>query len=159
MAHALMLYNQKMGGVDLFDQFVATIRSKTWWWLFITWSLNGVMTNAWLLSQKIHSKNIPMLAFLRKTIVTMLASTRRKKLHSLQYAQQISENLRADKFDDVVIISPTEFLVAPSNLYPSTATGPDKVAYPMLKHLPRSGMDFLLHIFRLSWSSHSFASI
>ena len=29
----------------------------------------------------------------------------------------------------------------------------------MLKHLPRSGMDFLLQIFNLSWSSHSFPSI
>ena len=41
----------------------------------------------------------------------------------------------------------------------SAATGPDKVAYPMLKHLPRFGMDFLLHIFNLSWISHSFPSI
>ena len=55
--------------------------------------------------------------------------------------------------------SPAEFLAAASNLIPSTATGPDKVAYPMLKHLPRSGMDLLLHIFNLSWSSHSFPSI
>ena len=55
--------------------------------------------------------------------------------------------------------SPAELLVAASNLSSSTATGPDKVAYPMLKHLPRSGMDFLLHIFNLSWSSHSFSSI
>ena len=55
--------------------------------------------------------------------------------------------------------SPTEFLAAASNLSSSTAIGPDKVAYPMLKHLPRSGMDFLLHIFKLSWSSHSFPSI
>ena len=55
--------------------------------------------------------------------------------------------------------SPTEFLAAASNLSFSTATGPDKVAYPMLKHLPRSGMDFLLYIFNLSWSSHSFPSI
>ena len=54
---------------------------------------------------------------------------------------------------------PAEFLAAASNLSSSTATGPDKVAYPMLKHLPRSGMDFLLHIFNLSWSSHSFPSI
>ena len=29
----------------------------------------------------------------------------------------------------------------------------------MLKHLPRYGMDFLLYIFNLSWSSHSFPSI
>ena len=52
-----------------------------------------------------------------------------------------------------------ELLAAASNLSSSTATGPDKVAYPILKHLPRSGMDFLLHIFNLSWSSHSFPSI
>ena len=54
--------------------------------------------------------------------------------------------------------TPTEFLAAASNLSSSTATGPDKVAYPMLKHLPRSGMDFLLYIFNLSWTSHSFPS-
>ena len=52
-----------------------------------------------------------------------------------------------------------EFLAAASNLSSSTATGPDKVAYSMLKHLPRSGMDFLLHIYNLSWSLHSFPSI
>ena len=52
-----------------------------------------------------------------------------------------------------------EFLATASNLSSSTATGPDKVAYPILKHLPRFGMDFLLHIFNLSWSSHSFPSI
>ena len=52
-----------------------------------------------------------------------------------------------------------EFLAAASNLSSSSATGSDKVAYPMLKHLPRSGMDFLLYIFNLSWSSHSFPSI
>ena len=55
--------------------------------------------------------------------------------------------------------SPAEFLEAASNLSSSSATGPDRVAYSMLKHLPRSGMDFLLHIFNLSWSSHSFPSI
>ena len=50
-----------------------------------------------------------------------------------------------------------ELLAAVSSL--SSSTGPDKVAYPMLKHLPRFGIDFLLHIFNLSWSSHSFPSI
>ena len=57
------------------------------------------------------------------------------------------------------LFSLAENLVAAFNLSSSTATGPDKVAYPMLTHLPRSGMDFLLHIFNLSWSSHSFPSI
>ena len=54
---------------------------------------------------------------------------------------------------------PAEFLAAVSNLSLSTATGPDKVAYLMLKHLPRSGMDFLLYIFKLFWTLHSFLSI
>ena len=51
-----------------------------------------------------------------------------------------------------------EFFEAASNLSLSTATGPDKVAYPMLKHLPRSGIDFL-YILNLSWTSYSFPSI
>ena len=55
--------------------------------------------------------------------------------------------------------SPTEFLAAASNLSSSTATGPHKVGYPMLKHLPRSGMDVLPHIFNLSWTLHSFLPI
>ena len=52
-----------------------------------------------------------------------------------------------------------EFLAAASYLSLSTAISPNTVAYPMLKHLPRSGMDYLLHIFNLSWFSHSFPSI
>ena len=55
--------------------------------------------------------------------------------------------------------TPAEFHAAASNLTSSTAIDSDKVAYSMLKHLPRSGMDLLLHIFNLSWSSHSFPSI
>ena len=46
--------------------------------------------------------------------------------------------------------SPTEFFLAATNLPSSTATGPNKVAYPVLKHHPRSGMDLLQHIFNLS---------
>ena len=61
------------------------------------------MTNAWLLHKKIDSKNISMLAFMRKRVVTMLASSERKKLPSLQYAQQVLENLRTDQFVYVMI--------------------------------------------------------
>ena len=55
--------------------------------------------------------------------------------------------------------SPTEFLAATSNLSLSTATGLDKVAYPMLEHLPRSGMDFLLHILNFFWFLRFFSAI
>ena len=52
-----------------------------------------------------------------------------------------------------------DLFAAATNLFSSTATGPDKVSYFMLKHLPRPGMDFLLNIFNLSWSLHSFSFI
>ena len=48
--------------------------------------------------------------------------------------------------------------MAASNLSSFTATGPHKVAYPMLKHFLSLAW-FLLHIFNLSWFSHSFPSI
>ena len=55
--------------------------------------------------------------------------------------------------------SPAEFLATASNPSLSTDTGPDKVAYSMLKRLPHSGMDFLLHIFNFSRTLYSFPSI
>ena len=55
--------------------------------------------------------------------------------------------------------SPTEFLAAAPNIFSSTSTGPDKVAYAILKHVPHFGMNFFLHIFNYSWILHSFSSI
>ena len=55
--------------------------------------------------------------------------------------------------------SVSEFHTAVASLSSSTATGPDKVAYPMLKHLPQTGVSLLLHIFDMSWSTHTFPSI
>ena len=56
-------------------------------------------------------------------------------------------------------VSSTEILAAATSLSSSTANGPEKVVYPMLKHYPRHGVDFLLHIFYLSWSFNSFPSV
>ena len=53
----------------------------------------------------------------------------------------------------------SELSTAVSHLSSSTASGPDKIAYPMLSHLPPSGLLFLLHIFNKSWSSHTFPYI
>ena len=55
--------------------------------------------------------------------------------------------------------SPPKFSRLRTNLSSSTASGPDKVVYPMLKHRHRSARDFLQHIFNLSWSLHFFSSI
>ena len=55
------------------------------------------------------------------------------------------------------LFSPAEFLAAASNLSLSMATGSDKVTYPMLKHLPHSGMDFFSYFqFFLDFGFFSF---
>ena len=42
MPKPFKVYNSQMGGVDLFDQFVANyrvrIRPNKWWWPFFGWS-------------------------------------------------------------------------------------------------------------------------
>ena len=40
----------------------------------------------------------------------------------------------------------------------STSSGPDQITYPLLSHLPQSALHFLLYIFNLSWSTHTFPS-
>ena len=40
----------------------------------------------------------------------------------------------------------------------STSSGPDQITYPLLSHLPQSALNFLLYIFNLSWSTHTFPS-
>ena len=53
----------------------------------------------------------------------------------------------------------SELVTAISRLSLSTAAGPDLVAYPLLRHLPPDSLSFLLFIFNLSWSTHSFPSV
>ena len=57
----------------------------------------------------------------------------------------------------VLLSLPLNFLRLPLTFPPPLPLA--QVVYPMLKHHPRSGMNFLLHIFNLSWSLHSFPSI
>ena len=51
-----------------------------------------------------------------------------------------------------------ELFIAISQLSTSTSSGPDQITYPLLTHLPQSALHFLLHIFNLSWSTHTFPS-
>ena len=75
-----------------------------------------------------------------------LGSRARDYLSELRRATCSEESHSSFRFP----FSPAEFLADASNLSFSTATGPDKVAYSTLKHLLRSGMDFLLYIFNIS---------
>ena len=51
-----------------------------------------------------------------------------------------------------------ELSTAISQLSTSTSSGPDQITYPLLSHLPQSALHFLLYIFNLSWSTHTFPS-
>ena len=52
----------------------------------------------------------------------------------------------------------TELSTAICNLSSSTASGPDQIAYPLLKHLPEPAQLLLLSLFNRSWHSHTFPS-
>ena len=52
----------------------------------------------------------------------------------------------------------TELSTAICNLSSSTASGPDQIAYPLLKHLPEPVQILLLSLFNRSWYSHTFPS-
>ena len=49
----------------------------------------------------------------------------------------------------------TELSTAISNFSSSTASGPDQIAYPLLKHLPEPAQLLLLSFFDRSWHSHT----
>ena len=54
--------------------------------------------------------------------------------------------------------SSLELSTAISQLSTSTSSGPDQITYPLLSHLPQSAIHFLLYIFKLFWSTHTFPS-
>lgn len=47
--HLIYQYNQRMGGVDLFDNYRITNRGKKWYWPLFTNVLDAAMVNAWKL--------------------------------------------------------------------------------------------------------------
>ena len=49
----------------------------------------------------------------------------------------------------------TELSTAISNFSSSTVSGPDQIAYPLLKHLPEPAQFLLLSHFNMSWHSHT----
>ena len=101
-------YNKKMGGVDLFDQFVSTyrirIRSKKWWWPFFAWAVNSSMANAWNLFRTVHKKKIGMLEFQREVVMTILASFgRNKPAKSLVFPRNVASNVKFDTTNHILV--------------------------------------------------------
>ena len=116
------------------------------------------------------SPNFPNCSSLRESALVFVGSLRSyfsvlqtKTLHSRNrgYHSELGRTTCPEEFHSSFCspFSPPEFLAAATNISSSIATGPDIVAYSMLKHLPRSCIDFLLHIFNIFWSFHFFPSI
>ena len=76
MPEMIHSYNRNMGGVDLFDQFIANyrikIRSKKWWWPFFSWSIDACIVNGWLLYQSIKTGSLSLLDFRREVAQQLL---------------------------------------------------------------------------------------
>lgn len=71
------LYNQGMGGVDLFDKmrglYRTRIRSRKWYWPFIRFCLNGAVVNMWILYRFAYPKT-SLIQFIRRIVLSLLSS-------------------------------------------------------------------------------------
>ena len=79
--------------------------------------------------------------------------------------RQFMKELRKASYEDASSLhnsfcSPflTELFTAICKLSSSTASDPDQIAYPLLKHLPEPAQLLLLSLLNRSWSSHTFPS-
>ena len=80
--------------------------------------------------------------------------------------RQFMNELRKASFEDASSLhnsfcssfSLAELSTAICKLFSSTASGPDQIAYPLLKHFPEPAQLLLLSLFNRSWSSHTFPS-
>ena len=86
---------------------------------------------------RLRSMPLPEISLIRFSARGYLSELRRAMCSEESYSSFCS------------LFSLAEFLAAASNLSSSSATGPDKVAYPILKQFSRSGKDFLLYVFNL----------
>ena len=83
----------------------------------------------------------------------------RSEPHRLRYTHKAScEDASSLHNSFCSPFSLTELSTAISNFSSSTASGPDQIAYPLLKHLPEPAQLLLLSLFNRSWHSHTFPS-
>lgn len=77
MPYMVSMYNSKMGGVDLNDQFVSNYRTsvtiKKWWWPFFAWAVDEAAVQGWLLLRQ-FGREMDLLQFRRECAMTLLRS-------------------------------------------------------------------------------------
>lgn len=105
------LYNQGMGGVDLFDKlrglYRIRIRSKKWYWPFVRFCINGALVNMWLLYRNVHPK-VSLLHFTRKIVLSILTAPEHLMGPKPKCSRNILSEIRFDKIDHLVSANVTQ---------------------------------------------------
>ena len=116
MPEMVHTYNRNMGGVDLFDQFVANyrirIRSKKWWWPFFSWSIDACVVNAWIMYKSIKGSSISLLNFRREVAQQALkqcGAPRSRPGPKISYSESTANAIRFDRKDLWPVPLPTRY--------------------------------------------------
>ncbi len=103
MPNSIHIYNQHMGGVDLFDQQVAAyrirIRPKKWWWSLFAWNVNVQVVNAWRVYRNNDNK-ISLLEFSRQIIIGTLKTYGNDRKQPGPTAMPIGQTLDIVRFNN-----------------------------------------------------------
>lgn len=99
------MYNQGMGGVDLFDKmrglYRTRIRSKKWYWPFVRFCLNGGTVNLWILYRYCHPK-VSLLEFIRDIVLALLTSPEYLAGPKPKCSRSVLTEVRFDKTDHLI---------------------------------------------------------
>lgn len=99
------VYNQGMGGVDLFDKqrglYRTRIRSRKWYWPYIRFCLNGSVVNMWLLYRYVHPK-VTLLQFIRRIVLSLLTSPPYLHGPKPKCSKKVLQEIRYDKTDHLI---------------------------------------------------------
>lgn len=105
------LYNQGMGGVDLFDKlrglYRIRIRSKKWYWPFIRFCLNGSLVNMWIIYRYAFPK-MSLLAFTRRVVLSLLTAPEHLSGPKPKCSRSIPKEIRYDRIDHLIASIPTQ---------------------------------------------------
>lgn len=105
------LYNQGMGGVDLFDKmrglYRIRIRSKKWYWPFLRFCINGALVNMWILYRYVYP-TIGLLTFIRRIVLAILTAPQHLSGPKPKCSKNVLLEVRYDRTDHFVEGNPTQ---------------------------------------------------
>lgn len=105
------LYNQGMGGVDMFDKmrglYRIRIRSRKWYWPFVRFCLNGAVVNMWMLYRHTQPK-LGLLDFIRRITLSILTAPPQLSGPKPKIPKNVLQEVRYDRTDHFVDSNPTQ---------------------------------------------------